>query len=148
MPTWAVWTLAVALAVWCFVAMARVDDRVMDFYLRRGRNQVGRTMLWVAGTHLAWFVVWFVTGGVASIIGEAYGGPWAGFVVVPMISAYGPFVMCFLPSQYTGYRQSHLELRSRGATRAVSRAMYWTGAPFAFLGTAVSVAAFLGCFLV
>jgi hypothetical protein len=124
-----------------------IDDRLMDWYLRRGRNEVGSTVRWVLGTHVALLACWIPVALVAASISDASDDrAWAGTVVVPMILVHGPVAGCFLPSRISGYRHSRAVFVSRGASKEVSRAMYWTGCPFAMIGAVACIAGFFGCF--
>jgi hypothetical protein len=147
MPEELLVVLIVALSVETFGVAILLEKRVTDWFVHRGRNRPRPVATWVLLVHLAWLCVWFLVAVAARGLSEATGDrETAGWVVVPMIAVYGPFVVALLPTPYAGFTSSRVELRKRGATNAVTRALYWTSAPFAVGGLTLCFAAFAACF--
>jgi len=120
-----------------------LERRLSGWLLRRGGGRAWRTAGWVVGLHLAWLVGWLVVAVVAS--GLVAGEPdhrAAGWVVVPMLVAYGGVVLCFLP----GTRPVR-ELTERGVRGPVAWAYAVAGVPFGLLGLGICTGAFLAAFV-
>jgi hypothetical protein len=140
--------LIIALGLETFAVAFVIDDRLMAWFLRRGRYQPWPVARWVLVAHCAWLVAWLVVAVTGNLVYRSTGSHAAvGWLVVPMIAIYGPFLIPFLPSKFGGYSFSRRDLRRKlGASNAVSRAVYWTGAPFALIGMMICFAAFAICF--
>jgi hypothetical protein len=94
---------------------------------------------------LGWLAVLVVGTAIAESAGSNAA---AGWVVVPALLVYGPWLTQFLPAGRTGFSLARSDLTRRGASRATARALTWAGAPFAFVGLVVMVVAFMLVFAV
>lgn len=138
-----------AVTVWSFGLGILVEDRVFDWYLARARGRALRAAAAVVGTHVVSLVGWYaVYLGGRAIAEQAGDRAWAGALVLPALLLYGPWLVQFLPAGRFGFSFTREDLSRRGASRAVARAITWSGAPFAPLGLCLMTAAFIATFVV
>jgi hypothetical protein len=124
------------------------EDRFERWLLRRTRGSAWRGAAVTLLLHLVLLVTAFVLIGIGLDVARAADSrSTAGWVTVPGIALLGPFVLYFLPAQFSGFRLHRDSLEQAGATRSEARAITWTGAPFAFLETGIAIGVFFGTFL-
>lgn len=142
--------LTVALAVVCVVVPLilsdRVEDRLHDGLVRRSRGSAWRAVGLVALVNSVLVVCWLVVAVVAQVLADAGGTrAAAGWVTVPAILALAPCALAMVPWQFSQW--TTVELRHRGASPWVSRALALTMAPFGIFHLACASAAWLGTFM-
>lgn len=137
--------LLVVLLVWSVAAGIWLEPRVQGWYVARVGRRPGAAVLLVVLVQVAWLLAWLAVAVAGSALADT--GARVGWVVLPACVAYGPWVMVSLPSLNPfGASVTTVELRRLGATTGAARAIAWTGAPFAFVGMGVVVAALLVTF--
>ena len=144
-PGWIV--LATAIGVWSIGWALRLDARIYRWYVERAGESRGRMVGLVVGLHLLAWVCWLGVWGVGSVLHRASGHhEVAGLVVVPVLLVYGPWILAFMPNQYSGVRTAVGQARGIGATRGLARALMWTSAPFALIGLVIAIGAYTAAF--
>src|SRR5688572_2543479 len=131
MPTWLVWLLTIALFAWSLWIAIKIEGPVHRWYVRHSRGRAFRAGSLILLTHLLRLQVALVVAGLAEALERD--GHSAAWVMLPAIGAYGPFMFVFMPTQFTGYRDTRRDLEAAGASRGIARALTWLSAPFVFL---------------
>jgi hypothetical protein len=123
-----------ALVGWGVLAGTRVERRLVPMLILRARGRPWRGALVAAGVQLGALAGFGIALLVAALVGKL-GGP-SLLVVLESVAllGYAPVLMAALPTEFRGYGPVRDGMERAGASRAVARAIAWSGGTVALVG--------------